>query len=60
MPHARAFLSLLRCTGPGGSHRLAQIVAAAALCLELSASASASMRGSENFATAHLLQSGRG
>jgi hydroxymethylglutaryl-CoA reductase (NADPH) len=60
MPHARAFLSLLRCTGPGSSHRLAQIVAAAALCLELSASASASTRASENFATAHLRQSGRG
>lgn len=59
-PHARAFLSLLRCTAPGGACRLAQIAAAAALCLELSACASASLRGSENFATAHLRQSGRG
>ena len=60
MPHARAFLSLLRCTEPGGAYRLAQLTAAAALCLELSASASAASRGSENFAMAHLAQSGRG
>jgi len=60
LPHARAFLSLMRCTGPGSAHRLAQVIAAAALCLELSAAASASLRGSENFATAHLTSSGRG
>ena len=59
LPHARAYLSLLRCVGEGSAYRLAQIVAAAALCLELSAAASASMRGSENFALAHLRQSGR-
>jgi hydroxymethylglutaryl-CoA reductase (NADPH) len=59
MPHARAFLSLLRCSGPGSAHRLAQIVAATALCLELSAAASAATPGSENFATAHLASSGR-
>jgi hydroxymethylglutaryl-CoA reductase (NADPH) len=59
LPHARAFLSLLRCAGPGSALRLAQIVAAAALCLELSASAALSARGSENFATAHLTHSGR-
>jgi hydroxymethylglutaryl-CoA reductase (NADPH) len=59
MPHAQAYLSLLGCAGPGSAYRLAQIVAAAALCLELSASASASMRGSENFALAHLASSGR-
>jgi hydroxymethylglutaryl-CoA reductase (NADPH) len=60
MPHARAYLSLLGCSGPGSAYRLAQIVAAAALCLELSASASAASRGSENFAMAHLQASGRG
>ena len=60
LPHARAYLSLLGCLGEGSAYRLAQVVAAAALCLELSASASASMRGSENFAMAHLQQSGRG
>ena len=59
LPHARAYLSLLGCQGPGSAYRLAQIVAAAALCLELSASASASSPGSENFAMAHLQQSGR-
>jgi hydroxymethylglutaryl-CoA reductase (NADPH) len=59
MPHARAYLSLLGCSGPGSAYRLAQIVAAAALCLELSASASASSPGSENFAMAHLHASGR-
>jgi hydroxymethylglutaryl-CoA reductase (NADPH) len=59
MPHARAFLSLLRCAGPGSAYRLAQIIAATALCLELSAAASAATHGSENFALAHLASSGR-
>ncbi len=59
MPHARAYLSLLGCQGPGSAYRLAQIIAGAALCLELSASASASSPGSENFAMAHLQSSGR-
>jgi hydroxymethylglutaryl-CoA reductase (NADPH) len=59
IPHARAYLSLLGCQGPGSAYRLAQIVAAAALCLELSASAAASSPGSEQFAMAHLQQSGR-
>jgi hydroxymethylglutaryl-CoA reductase (NADPH) len=59
MPHARAFLSLLRCSGPGGAYRLAQIIAAAATCLELSAAAAAATPFSENFAQAHLRQSGR-
>jgi len=58
-PHARAFLSLLGCTGAGGAYRLAQIVAAAALCLELSAAAAASTTGSVDFATAHLTRGGR-
>ena len=59
MPHARAFLSLLGCSGPGSAYRLAQIIAAAALCLELSAAASAATPGSENFALTHLASSGR-
>jgi hydroxymethylglutaryl-CoA reductase (NADPH) len=59
LPHARAYLSMLGCQGPGSAYRLAQIIAAAALCLELSASASASSPGSENFAMAHLQASGR-
>lgn len=59
MPHARAFLSLLRCAGPGSAYRLAQVIAATALCLELSAAASAATPGSENFALTHLATSGR-
>ncbi|MBV9899256.1 MAG: 3-hydroxy-3-methylglutaryl-CoA reductase [Chloroflexi bacterium] len=59
MPHARAYLSLLGCVGPGSAYRLAQIIAATALCLELSASAAASSPGSEHFAMAHLAASGR-
>ena len=59
MPHARAFLSLLRCAGPGSAYRLAQVIAATALCLELSAAASAATPGSENFALTHLASSGR-
>jgi len=60
LPHARAFLSLLGCTGPGSAYRLAQIVAAAALCLEVSAAAAAATPHSENFAHAHLTRGGRG
>jgi hydroxymethylglutaryl-CoA reductase (NADPH) len=60
LPHARAFLSLLGCVGPGSAYRLAQIIAAAALCLELSAAAAASTQGSADFARAHLVRSGRG
>jgi len=59
-PHARAFLSLLQCAGPGSAARLAQIVAATALCLELSAAAAAATPFSENFARAHQAHSGRG
>jgi hydroxymethylglutaryl-CoA reductase (NADPH) len=59
MPHARAFLGILGCLEPGGSYRLAQVVAAAALCLELSASAAAATVGSRDFVVAHTAQSGR-
>jgi hydroxymethylglutaryl-CoA reductase (NADPH) len=58
--HAQAYLSLLGCQGTGSACRLAQIIAAAALCLELSASAAAASPGSEHFAMAHLQASGRG
>ncbi|MBV9597837.1 MAG: 3-hydroxy-3-methylglutaryl-CoA reductase [Chloroflexi bacterium] len=60
LPHAQAYLSLLGCHGPGSAYRLAQIMAATALCLELSAAAAAASPGSEDFALAHLQQSGRG
>jgi hydroxymethylglutaryl-CoA reductase (NADPH) len=60
LPYAQAYLSLLGCRGPGSANRLAQIVAATAICLELSAAAAAASPGSEDFALAHLQQSGRG
>jgi hydroxymethylglutaryl-CoA reductase (NADPH) len=63
LPHARAFLNLMGCAGPGAgtgsAYRLAQIIAGAALCLELSVSAAMAAAGSENFATAHTTHSGR-
>jgi hydroxymethylglutaryl-CoA reductase (NADPH) len=59
LPHASAFLGMLGCRGPGSAYRLAQLIAAATLCLELSASAAASTHGSENFALTHLRHSGR-
>lgn len=54
LPHARAHLKLMGCLGTGKVYRLAQIIAAAALCLEISASASMASRGSQNFFEAHL------
>jgi hydroxymethylglutaryl-CoA reductase (NADPH) len=58
LPHARAWLRLMDCDGPGRVYRFAQIVAAATLCLELSASASMAAQGSENFYRAHLERGG--
>lgn len=59
LPHARALLGLLGCLEPGGSLRLAQIIAASALCLELSAAAAAATAGSRDFVSAHTRHSGR-
>jgi hydroxymethylglutaryl-CoA reductase (NADPH) len=53
LPSARDWLAAIGCAGPGKVYRFAQIVAAAALCLELSASASMATAGSENFFQAH-------
>jgi hydroxymethylglutaryl-CoA reductase (NADPH) len=53
LPYARSWLALLGCAGEGKVHRFAQIVAAAALALELSASAAMATAGSENFFRAH-------
>jgi hydroxymethylglutaryl-CoA reductase (NADPH) len=53
LPSARDWLELLGCAGPGKVYRLAQIVAAAALALEISASAAMATAGSENFFRAH-------
>jgi hydroxymethylglutaryl-CoA reductase (NADPH) len=52
-PHARRWLELLGCAGPGTVYRFAQIVAAATLALEISASAAMATAGSENFFRAH-------
>jgi hydroxymethylglutaryl-CoA reductase (NADPH) len=53
LPYARTWLGLLGCAGTGKVYRFAQIVAAATLALEISASASMATAGSENFFRAH-------
>ncbi len=58
LPHARAYLQLIDCLGPGKVYRFAQIIAATALCLELSATASMATSGSQNFLQAHLERGG--
>lgn len=58
LPHARAYLQLMNCLGPGKVYRFAQIIAATALCLELSASASMATTGSQNFVQAHTERGG--
>ena len=52
-PLRRDWLALLDCAGGGKVHRFAQIVAAAALALEISASSAMATAGSENFFQAH-------
>ncbi|HEX3805801.1 MAG TPA: hypothetical protein VHV52_03375 [Gaiellaceae bacterium] len=53
LPSARDWLATIDCAGSGKVYRFAQIVAAAALCLEISASAAMATAGSENFFQAH-------
>src|SRR4051794_18123532 len=53
LPSARDWLASIDCAGAGKVYRFAQIVAAAALCLEISASAAMATAGSENFFKAH-------
>jgi hydroxymethylglutaryl-CoA reductase (NADPH) len=53
LPYARSWLALMGCAGPGKVYRFAQIVAAATLALEISASAAMATAGSENFFRAH-------
>ena len=53
LPSARDWLASIGCAGAGKVYRLAQIVAGAALCLEISASAAMATAGSENFFKAH-------
>jgi hydroxymethylglutaryl-CoA reductase (NADPH) len=52
-PYARTWLELIDCAGVGKVYRFAQIVAAATLALEISASAAMATAGSENFFRAH-------
>jgi hydroxymethylglutaryl-CoA reductase (NADPH) len=58
LPYARSWLRLMGCEGPGKVYRLAQIVAAATLALEISASAAMATAGSENFYRAHFERGG--
>lgn len=59
LPHAQTYLRMMGCSGPGSAQRLAQIVAGAALCLEISAAGSMASRGSENFFRAHFERGGQ-
>ncbi len=58
LPFARSWLSLMDCAGAGKVYRFAQIVAAAALALEISASSAMATSGSENFFKAHFERGG--
>jgi hydroxymethylglutaryl-CoA reductase (NADPH) len=58
-PYARTWLELMGCAGAGKVYRFAQIVAAATLGLEISASAAMATVGSENFFRAHHELGGR-
>jgi hydroxymethylglutaryl-CoA reductase (NADPH) len=52
-PYAHAWLELMDCAGTGKVYRFSQIVAAATMALEISASAAMATAGSENFFRAH-------
>jgi hydroxymethylglutaryl-CoA reductase (NADPH) len=58
LPYARSWLGLMGCAGAGKVYRFAQIVAAATLALEISASAAMATAGSENFFKAHFERGG--
>src|SRR5438034_2129517 len=53
LPYARSWLTLMGCAGAGKVYRFAQIVAAATLALEISASAAMATAGSREFFKAH-------
>jgi hydroxymethylglutaryl-CoA reductase (NADPH) len=53
LPYARRWLELVGCAGTGKVYRFAQIVAAATLALEISASAAMATAGSAEFFRAH-------
>jgi len=58
LPTAHEWLTLMDCAGPGKVYRFAQLVAATALALEISASAAMATAGSENFFRAHFERGG--
>jgi hydroxymethylglutaryl-CoA reductase (NADPH) len=58
LPTPHEWLTVLGCVGPGTVYRFAQIVAATALALEVSASAAMATAGSENFFRAHFERGG--
>jgi hydroxymethylglutaryl-CoA reductase (NADPH) len=58
LPDPQRWLELMGCAGPGKVYRLAQLVAATALALEISASAAMATAGSENFFRAHFERGG--
>ncbi|HEY2373144.1 MAG TPA: hypothetical protein VGH82_11385 [Gaiellaceae bacterium] len=58
LPTAHEWLALMDCAGPGKVYRFAQIVAATALALDISASAAMATAGSENFFRAHFERGG--
>jgi hydroxymethylglutaryl-CoA reductase (NADPH) len=58
LPTPHRWLELMGCAGSGKVYRFAQIVAAAALALEISASAAMATAGSENFFRAHFERGG--
>jgi hydroxymethylglutaryl-CoA reductase (NADPH) len=58
LPTAHEWLALMGCDGPGKVYRFAQLVAATALALEISASAAMATAGSENFFRAHFERGG--
>src|SRR5215210_2921291 len=58
LPYARSWLSLMGCAGPEKVYRFAQIVAAATMALEISASAAMATAGSANFFKAHFERGG--
>jgi hydroxymethylglutaryl-CoA reductase (NADPH) len=58
LPHQSRYLEIMRCSGVGGANRFAQVVTAAALCLEVSTAAAMAAAGSISFYTAHLERGG--
>src|SRR4029077_9985263 len=58
LPSASDWLASIDCAGSGKVYRFAQIIAAAALCLEIRASAAMEIAGREEFFRAHPQRGG--